>query len=40
MGFVITIDEGDELQTVHMDKKIRGVDITPVQSSFTYAVEL
>ena len=40
MGFVITIDDNDELQTVHMDKKIQGLDITSVQSSFNYAVEL
>ena len=40
MGFVITIDAGDELETVHMDKKIRGIEITSIQSTFNYALEL
>jgi len=40
MGFVITVDENDELETVHMDKQITELDMTPVQSSFNYAVEL
>ena len=40
MGFVITVDENDELETVHMDKQIKELDMTPVQSSFNYAVEL
>ena len=40
MGFVITIDAGDELETVHMDKKIMGIEITSPSSTFNYALEL
>ena len=40
MGFVITIDTGDDLETVHMDKKIRGIEITSTNSTFIYALEL
>ena len=39
MGFIITIDSGDELQTVHMDKNIQRIDILPNQSVFNYALE-
>ena len=40
MGFVIAFDTNDDLQTVHMDKKIRSIEFTVPQSSFNYAVEL
>ncbi len=40
MGFVITMDAGDELETVHMDKKIMGIEITSSSSTFNYALEL
>lgn len=40
MGFIITLDTGDELETVHMDKKIRGLDINPLANDFSYAVKL
>lgn len=40
MGFVITVDTGDELETVHMNKKIRGIEISSPNSTFSYALEL
>lgn len=40
MGFVITLDTNDDLETVHMDKKIQGIELTSPQSVFNYAVEL
>lgn len=40
MGFVVSLDANDELETVHMDKKIRGLDINPLASDFSYAVKL
>ena len=40
MGFIIVLDSNDELETVHMDKKIQGLDIAPILNDFTYAVEL
>ena len=39
MGFIITVDTNDELETVHMDKKIGGIEMTSPQSIFNYAVE-
>lgn len=39
MGFIISLDANDELQTVHMDKKIQGFEIGVVKSSFDYAVQ-
>ena len=39
MGFVVILDSCDKLKTVHMDKKINGIEIDNVQSSFKYAVE-
>ena len=39
MGFVITLDTHDELETIHMDKKIRAIGMTVPQSVFNYAVE-
>ena len=40
MGFVITLDEGDELETVHMDKNIQKLEIAPQASILTYAIKL
>ena len=40
MGFVVSLDAGDELQTVHMDKQIRGIDIDPQTIDFRHAVKL
>ena len=40
MGFVITLDEGDELETVHMDKNIQKLEISPQASILTYAIKL
>ncbi|WP_458453850.1 GNAT family N-acetyltransferase [Methanobrevibacter sp.] len=40
MGFVVALDANDELQTVHMDKNIRSIELNPVQSSFNYALEI
>jgi len=39
MGFVVALDSNDDLQTVHMDKEIKGLEINSVRSVFTYAVE-
>lgn len=40
MGFIVALDANDELETVHMDKKIQGLNISPVNLEFTHAVEL
>lgn len=40
MGFVITLDSNDELETVHMDKKIRALEINSLANDFSYAVKL
>lgn len=40
MGFVIYLDAEDELQTVHMDKQIKSIELNTVSSSFNYAIEL
>ena len=40
MGFVVALDSNDELETVHMDKEIKRLDINPLASDFTYAVKL
>lgn len=40
MGFVVVLDAEDELQTVHMDKQIQGLDINPQATDFRYAVKL
>ena len=40
MGFVVSLDSGDELETVHMDKKIQGLEINPLANDFRYAVTL
>ena len=40
MGFIVSLDSNDELETVHMDKKIMGIEIIPQTSVFQYAMEL
>lgn len=40
MGFVVMLDSNDELETVHMDKKIRGIELNYHSSIFQYAVTL
>jgi ribosomal protein S18 acetylase RimI-like enzyme len=40
MGFVVSLDSNDELETVHMDKKIQGLEISPLANDFRYAVKL
>lgn len=40
MGFVVALDSNDELETVHMDKKIVGLDINPLANDNSYAVKL
>lgn len=40
MGFVVALDSNDELETVHMDKKIVGLDINPLANDYSYAVKL
>ena len=40
MGFVVALDSNDELETVHMDKKIRGLDMDSCGSDFRHAVKL
>ena len=39
MGFIVALDACNDLQTVHMDKDIRKMDISPAMSSFSYAIE-
>ena len=40
MGFVVVLDSNDELETVHMDKKIRELEINIQASDFRHAVKL
>lgn len=40
MGFVVVLDSNDELETVHMDKKIQGLDIHPWANDYGHAVKL
>lgn len=40
MGFVVSLDANDELETVHMDKKIVGLDINPLTTDSSHAVKL
>ncbi len=40
MGFVVTLDANDELQTVHMDKKIQELEINLQAYDLRYAVKL
>ena len=39
MGFIVTLDAADELETVHMDKQICGFEIPMPHLNFDYAVE-
>lgn len=40
MGFVTTVDEGDELETIHMEKYIKKLKISPKASVLTYAIKI
>lgn len=40
MGFVVSLDANDELETVHMDKKIQKLEINPMGIDYNYAVKL
>jgi ribosomal protein S18 acetylase RimI-like enzyme len=40
MGFVVALDADDELETVHMDKKIQKLEINPSVNDFRHAVKL
>lgn len=40
MGFVVSLNSDDGLETVHMDKKIQRLKINKLADSFSYAVEL
>lgn len=40
MGFVVALDAEDELETVHMDKQIRELEMNPLAQDFRYAVKL
>ena len=40
MGFVVALDSHDELQTVHMDKQIKELEINPQVQDFSFAVKL
>ena len=40
MGFIVILDSNNELETVHMDKKIQGMVINQDTSVFHYAVVL
>ena len=40
MGFIVSLDANDELETVHMDKRIQGLKIDSLANEFRYAVKL
>ena len=40
MGFIVVLDTDDELETVHMDKKIQGLEINSHNVDYRYAVKL
>ena len=40
MGFVVALDSNDELETVHMDKRIQRLKIDSLANDFRYAVKL
>lgn len=40
MGFAITLDQGDELETVHMEKYVRKMEISPQASILTYTIKI
>ena len=39
MGFVVVLDSNDDLETVHMDKYIQGLEIDSHEYVFNYAVK-
>lgn len=40
MGFIVSLDANDELETVHMDKQIHELEISSQSVDFSYAVKL
>ena len=40
MGFIVSLDANDELETVHMDKKIQSLEINHSANDFRHAVKL
>jgi len=40
MGFIVSLDSNDELETVHMDKRIHELEIGSLANDFSYAVKL
>lgn len=40
MGFIVSLDANDELETVHMDKRIQRLKIDFLANDFRYAVKL
>ena len=40
MGFIVSLDSNDELETVHMDKRIHELEISSLANDFSYAVKL
>lgn len=40
MGFVVTLDTDNELETVHMDKQILELEISGLSQDFKHAIEL
>lgn len=40
MGFDVSLDSEDDLETVHMDKQIHELNINPQANDLTYAVKL
>ena len=40
MGFVVALDSNDELETVHMDKKIQSLEMDSLSVDFKHAVKL
>lgn len=40
MGFIVSLDANDELETVHMDKRIQRLKIDSLANDFRYAVKL
>ena len=40
MGFVVTLDSNDKLETVHMDKEIQGLNITNSVADYKFALKL
>ena len=40
MGFIVSLDANDTLQTVHMDKQIHNLTINPIANDYSYAIKL